>query len=360
MFFNTGDELRQDANTPWPSAWRVRRLLHSGAHYRIYEVANAMGEMEDQRAVVKLLRYDPRRVADAHYVDALRQRLRRECETLAHFSPRLPEPLDYFTVYNDQDAFGGFGEEQLRRSEPALVQTFMHGQSIQELMVRHGAPPAAAEKLLLALARVCAFLDELHAGGNGWLFFALTPEHVILDPDLDFEPTFVGTSNLRALRRGLAPHDPLAASVDLPEPGYAAPEALCNGLADRRTDIYAVGAMLFHIFTGVDPRDLVADVSDLSLDEDAASSSPLLPLTQHEAFDLAERLHRSMERFCRRNLKGLGIHRAKVRKIILKCTSPDPADRFDSPLELRDAIVTSLRRSMKMAWPAAVEVGGEE
>ena len=108
--------------------------------------------------------------------------------------------------------------------------------------------------------------------------------------------------------------------------------------------------MLFHLFTGVDPRDLVADLADRSLDN-GLSDAAALPVTPDEAFDLAERLETSMERFCRRNLKGLGIHRAKVRKILLRCVSPDPDDRFDSPLELRDALVSSLRRSVPVAWP---------
>lgn len=324
MFLQAGDEVREAGDpNPWSSAWEIVRLLGTGRHCRVYEVRSLAPELEGQRAALKLARYDPRRCHLNDYVEAQRRRLRREAETLAHFSPRLPDPIDLFECVNRQDPFEGFGAERVRQSEPALVQTLIQGASLADLMELRGAPPAPAERLLLAVARVAGFLDELHAGGNGWLFWALTPEHILVDPELAFEPSFVGCANLRPLRRGLAVPEPWEAS-ERPEPGYAAPEALAGGPCGPGVDVYALGALLFHLFTGLDPRDLAA--------EDPAAQ------------------HATLERLCRRNLKGLGLHRSRVRRLLLRCLEPDPDARFASPLEVRDELLECARRAMPVAW----------
>jgi len=293
--------------------------------------------------VLKVVKYDPHRCDNVEYVAALRNRLARERDTLAHFSPRLPEPLDFFEIENTQDTFGGFGAESLLR-EPVLVRTLVHGASLSMLMQTRGAPPAPAETLLLTLARVCSFLDELHASGRGWLFWEMTPDHVIVDPEQDFEPAFVGCSNFRMLVGGQVVEPDPTLRVSAPEPGYVSPEQLSGAAVGIGADIYNLGALLFHIFTGLDPRDLADEIVDhRQLD--------VSDLGHDEAMEFCEELRESILRFCRRNLKGLGIHRARVRQIIRRAMSPRADERFESPLEMRDAILSSLTRSMPVAWP---------
>ena len=65
----------------------------------------------------------------------------------------------------------------------------------------------------------------------------------------------------------------------------------------------------------------------------------------------AQRLRDTIERHCRQSLKGLGMHRARVRRLILRAMDPDPAGRFESGAEMRDEILGLLRRSMPVAWP---------
>lgn len=346
MFFNLGEEVREIGGGPWGSAWRVDGFLATGRHFRHYKVRNLSPDLTQQKAVLKVVKYDPQRCAEADYIDSLRARLRRERDTLAHFSPRLPEPIDFFEIENTQDPFGGFGAESLAMGEPVLIRSLVHGASLSKLMQTRGAPPAPAEALLLTLARVCSFLDELHAGGRGWLFWEMTPDHVIVDPEQDFEPAFVGSSNFRMLGKGLAvePDPKLKRLLTIPEPGYAAPEQLSGSPAGIQADIYNLGALLFHIFTGVDPRDLADDITSR---QGLAGSQ----MTHEDAQAFCDELRAAIVRFCRRNMKGLGIHRARVRQMILRSLSPDPSERFESPLELRDAILASLTRSMPVAWP---------
>ncbi len=357
MFFNLGETIRERGGgrgDPWESAWRVDGFLATGRHFRHYLVRNLNAELNQQQAVLKVVKYDPERCADARYVQALRERLRRERDTLAHFSPRLPEPIDFFEIDNGQDPFRGFGAEAFLTSEPVLVRSLVHGESLSKLMQTRGAPPAPAEALLLTLARVCSFLDELHAGGRGWLFWEMTPDHVIVDPAQDFEPSFVGCSNFRMLRQGATvPAEPGAARPLAPDAGYAAPEQLSGASADARADIYNLGALLFHVFSGIDPRDLADDVAARRPLPKSSAPAAERDEGKDEAAALAfcEELREVIMRFCRRNLKGLGIHRARVRHIILRALSPDPADRFAGPLEMRDELLASLTRSMPVAWP---------
>ena len=360
MFFNLGEEIRERAPGPWASAWRVEGFLASGRHFRHYLVRSLIPELSQQRAVLKVVKYDPRLCSDHQYVKALRARLRLECETLAHFSPRLPEPVDYFEIRNGQDPFDGFGSEILRDDEPLLVRSHIHGASLASLMEERGAPPANAEMLLLSLARVSSFLDELHASGRGWLFWELTPEHVIVDPEHDLEPAFVGSSNFRMLSKGMAVLPPRVAAEAMLRPGagYAAPEVLCGAPCGPAADIYALGALVFHLFSGVDPRDLADDIaarhgrSKLGRVGSGRWSAPT-DMGLEEAPAFCEQLRDSIERFCRRNLKGLGIHRARVRRLLLRAMDPDPSMRFASALEVRDEILHTLVRSMPVAWPSA-------
>lgn len=337
MFFNLGEDIREPAVGPWASGWRVEGFLASGRHFRHYLVRSLLPELDGQRAVLKVIKYDPRRCGERQYVAQLRRRLRFECETLAHFSPRLPEPIDYFEVPNPQDPFEGFGADRLRAAEPVLVRSLVHGSSLAQLMQDNGAPPGDAERLLLCVARTCSFLESLHAGGRGWLFWELTPEHIVVDPDHDYEPSFVGTSNFRMLKEGRAiTSGPTHGLV--PAAGYGAPEALA-GEGRVASDLYAVGALTFHLFSGIDPRVLADDVRDGGADPGADPSL------------FAAKLRDTIERHCRRSLKGLGMHRARVRRLILRALEPDPANRFSSGGEMRDEILDLLRRSMPVAWP---------
>jgi serine/threonine protein kinase len=351
MFFNLGEELRERGEGPWASAWRVERFLASGRHFRHYQVRALAAGREEQRAALLVARYDPRRLREAdglEYVRALRARLRRGCEALSHVSPRLPEPLDWFEVDNAQDPFEGFGVQALRASEPVFVRTALHGVSLARLMEERGAPPASAEVLLLALAKVCGFLEELHAGGRGWLMGDLSPEHVWVEPEQEWEPSFAGASGLRAMRGGVAQADGLeevlGAASSCAELGYAAPELLEGQEAGARADLYGVGALLFHLFSGVDPRGLAEGVAQRR-GWGAPERWPSAWRQPGEAQGFAQELRDEVEVFCRRNLKGLGLSRARVRSVLLRSLEPDPARRPQSAAEVREELLAALPRA---------------
>lgn len=102
--------------------------------------------------------------------------------------------------------------------------------------IRFSAPDAVciAAQLLAALA---------HAHGRGVRHGAISPASVFLTSRgeaklADFGCVAAGGT------------DPGLCSDDSGVPGYIAPEQYLGGAADGRTDLFAVGALLFHLLTG--------------------------------------------------------------------------------------------------------------
>ncbi len=229
-----------------------------------------------------------------------------------------------------------------------MVRTLLPGTSLAQLMEEKGAPPARTEEILLCMVRLCGFLDELHANGRGWLFWELTPDHIMVDPQQGFEPSFVGCSHFRMLRDGIAmdcvEEEALGWAAVRPDPGYAAPEVLSGGSASVAVDLYGLGALLFHLFSGIDPRSLAEELLEAQ-----GLTSPherALALGHHDAAqEFCATLRGRIEHLCRRNLKGLGIHRARMRRLMLRLLSPAPEVRGLSPLEVREEILGCLARS---------------
>ena len=90
---------------------------------------------------------------------------------------------------------------------------------------------------------------------------------------------------------------------------YMAPEQARGEAVDRRADVYALGALLYHVLAGAPPYAEVAD-SDAVLA--AAMSQPPLPLTSHLSVpsDLAA--------------------------IVAKAMSPSPSERYAGATEFAD------------------------
>ena len=122
--------------------------------------------------------------------------------------------------------------------------------SVKEAQLE-GTPPAGAGELaavLQLMRRVCATLAFLH--GEGFINCDLKPENVLLVNDqpviIDFGLTahHPGGSGREALeaQRGL--------SGTLP---YMSPEQIRGEFLDARSDLYAVGCMLYELVTGAPP-----------------------------------------------------------------------------------------------------------
>jgi serine/threonine protein kinase len=314
-------QIVEDAAAQGP--WRIEADWGEGPYCHRWEVRSTSEDLRGLRGVMKVPRYEVARREDHGYVAGVRGRLRFELDTLTHVSCRLPEPLDFFALC------GG---------EAALVRSLVHGRSVASLIRAGRGVSVDPEGALILVARVCDFLSELHAGGGGWLFGALTPEHIIVSEQRGLEPSFVGTANFRMLRDGAAVGEEPLGVHRAWGPGYAAPEVLAGRPVGPRADLYAVGALLFHLYNGVDPR--------VMGDEILLARAEHLPT--HD--DLASVLLADVESQCRRGLRGLGVHRTRVRQLIVRAMDPDPEGRFTCASEMRSEILKTLGRTRPLAW----------
>ena len=95
-------------------------------------------------------------------------------------------------------------------------------------------------------------------------------------------------------------------------PHYMAPEQI-DGTVDGRTDIYALGIVMYEMVTGLVPFDVesVALILDMQL-----NARPRPPSLQPEGFGMPK----------------------KLEKIILRCLEKKPGDRYQNALDVRKAL----------------------
>jgi len=201
----------------------------------------------------------------------------------------------------------GFADDA--RSVPFIVMELVEGESL------HSRQQAALDEILSVARQICAALEHAHA--HGIIHRDLKPENVIITPDgvaklMDFGLASSGTSRTSA--EGV-----IAGTVF-----YLAPEQALGQAVDGRTDLYALGVMLYELttgrlpFTGDDPLTIIAQ----------HLHAPVAPLRTHRA-DLPSALE----------------------AIILKLLAKDPADRYASARELGTALAAMALQQQAPAEP---------
>ncbi|MFH1464736.1 MAG: serine/threonine-protein kinase, partial [Pseudomonadota bacterium] len=155
---------------------------------------------------------------------SMRERLRRELSIAARLHhPGALVPPELFDL---GDAW-------------ALSLPFHPGETLEELVVRDGPlEPEAVRRLGVRLAEVLAEAHEV-----GVLHRDVTPRNVLVGPRGEPVLTDFGLARLRdgGSTRGTGM---------LGTPGYAAPEVYDGVRADPRSDLYALGAVLWLAATG--------------------------------------------------------------------------------------------------------------
>ncbi|MBE9126271.1 MULTISPECIES: type IV pilin-like G/H family protein [unclassified Coleofasciculus] len=191
-----------------------------------------VSQSPSQPVIVKLLAFNPQ----MHW-DELKL-FEREAQVLKHLNhSRIPRYLDYFSV--DQQAGEGlpwFG----------LVQEFLTGDSIQTLLDR-GKRFTEKEVCQIATS-VLDILIYLHELSPPVLHRDIKPSNLILDSDGQVYLVDFGAVQDRATAEGVT-------FTVVGTNGYAPPEQLW-GRAVPASDLYALGATLIHLLTGISPADL--------------------------------------------------------------------------------------------------------
>jgi tRNA A-37 threonylcarbamoyl transferase component Bud32 len=214
---------------------------------------------------------------------------------------------------------------------PYFAMKRLAGLTLAEILARHasGDPDAVARfprrALLARFAEVCLAVEFAHT--RGVIHRDLKPSNVMLGDFgevyvLDWGIAKVGAEEVAAAAPTLIARGDLAtldsketaAGTVLGTPGYMAPEQLRGEAIDHRADVYALGAVLFEILTGL-PLHASAAAIPSTLDGAEARASVRCPDS---------------------------LVPPELEDVCVRATARDPADRFASVREVHDAVVRYL------------------
>lgn len=165
----------------------------------------------------------------------------REAKILANLNhPNLPRVSDYFIE----------GQGQY------LVMDYIEGQDLQEMLEAHRAP-LPEDQVLPWIRQICDALIYLHTQKPPIIHRDIKPANIRITPSgvamlVDFgiakiyDPSSKTTQGAQAVTPGYSPH-----------------EQYGKGMTDARTDVYALGATLYTLLTGVEPPESVQRLPSL-------------------------------------------------------------------------------------------------
>ncbi len=232
----------------------------------------AMNEKANKQWAVKEVRKDG--VKD---FEVVKQGLVVETDMLKRLShPSLPSIID---VIEDKETF-------------LIVMDYIEGNPLSKALEEFGAQPQ--EMVVEWAKQLCDVLYYLHTQNPPIIYRDMKPANVMLKPDGNVTLIDFGTAREFKEKN-------LADTTCLGTVGYAAPEQFGGmGQTDARTDIYCLGATLYHLLTGMNPCEPPYEIKPI------CSVNPSL---------------------------STGLE-----KVILKCTQRNPEDRYQSCAELMYAL----------------------
>lgn len=121
-----------------------------------------------------------------------------------------------------------------------LVMDWVEGQDLAAFMVERGHAPVPEDQAIDWALQLCDVLEYMHSQNPPVVFRDLKPAHIM--KEFHGNLTLVGFGPAELFPPGWP-------SIPLGTPGYAAPEQY-NGIAEPRSDIYALGATLYYLLSG--------------------------------------------------------------------------------------------------------------
>jgi serine/threonine protein kinase len=129
-----------------------------------------------------------------------------------------------------------------------LVMDFIEGETLEEYMLKVAGGRLSVDKVLSIAIQVCTVLEYLHNRQPPIIFRDLKPANIMLTP----------LGHIYLIDFGIARHFTPGKSRDtaaLGSSGYAAPEQYGKAQTTPRADIYALGATMHELLTGLNPAD---------------------------------------------------------------------------------------------------------
>jgi eukaryotic-like serine/threonine-protein kinase len=292
--------------------YRVTKLLGEGG---MGLVAEAVHLQLDQKVAIKFLRNE----ALAH--SSLVARFAREARSMTRIrSEHVARVIDVGT---------------LETGAPYMVMEFLEGMDLEAKVAREG--PLPVERSVDLVLQACEALAEAHT--LGIIHRDLKPANLFLASRAD------GSDCVKVLDFGISKTRPGSSEPDvsltqtsvlLGSPLYMAPEQMNSAKeVDVRTDVWALGAILFELLTGSPPfpADSILEIK--------------LRMEQRRPLDIRALRDDAPE---------------ALRAVVLRCIEYDPADRYADLAELATALAPfapdaklSVDRIRRLLGPSAPE-----
>lgn len=126
-----------------------------------------------------------------------------------------------------------------------IIMDYVEGRTLKAIVDERGAQPQ--EDVVNWAIQLCSVLDYLHTRKPAIIYRDLKPGNIMLRPDGRIVLIDFGTA--REYKTGQEED-----TISLGTKGYAAPEQYGgDGQTDARTDIYNLGATIYHLVTGKNP-----------------------------------------------------------------------------------------------------------
>lgn len=189
----------------------------------------------------------------------------------------------------------------MHEGQPFIVFEFIDGGNLADRIMGKPQPPRQAAEMVNTLARAMHAAHQLHI-----IHRDLKPANVLLTKSGTLKLTDFGLAKQMGNSLGLSRTGDVMGT-----PSYMAPEQAAGQLENLgpKTDVYALGAILYEMLTGRPPFRGVTMFETL---EQVRSAEPV-PLSK-----LAPRIHKDLSTVC------------------LKCLQKTPEKRYASALELAD------------------------
>lgn len=190
---------------------------------------------------------------------------------------------------------------------PYLVMELLHGEDLQQLMLRHG--PLPQEVAICIAAQACIGLGRAHEAGvvhrdiKPANLFLARRESTRIDRRTDGEEVIVklldfgiarmregitgGTGETRALT---------STGLMLGTPLYMSPEQVTNPKnVDQRTDLWSLGVVLYEMLTGTTPHADVETLGGLLVAICSRPAKPVMEVAPHVRRSIAAIVKRALE-----------------------------------------------------------------
>jgi len=173
------------------------------------------------------------------------------------------------------------------RSRVYMVMEWVEGRLLRQIMFEQGKMPT--ERAIHITIGILNALDYIHK--NGVVHRDLKPENIMLDPEDHIKLIDFGIASQAGAKRLTY----AGFTQALGSPDYISPEQVRGKRGDARSDLYAVGVMLYEMLSGKTP---FSGPSPLAVMNDRLINHPLPPREAEPSISpqLQEVLYRALER----------------------------------------------------------------